>query len=359
MRKTEALDTAYSFKIPALNGIRAVAALLVFVFHSALLEGFVPGGLGVTIFFFLSGYLITTLLRLEYENAGRISLRHFYLRRAYRIWPPMYIVLLLACLPPIGYPGAKLSASAVWAQIANLTNYYMIFGGDEHLIPDTGVMWSLAVEEHFYLIFPLALAGLMRRLSYRQIGAVLGCVCLVVLLWRCYLVTELALPGNYIFFASDTRIDSILFGCIMGICLNPMLDHRCLELSSRTWCWVLGVCAVLIAASEAYTGPFFRSTFRYSVEGLALFPLFFCAVRFHRWPLFRWLDWSWVSGLGLISYTFYLCHLKTLAIAARVFDPHSVSRALCGLLLAIAFSCAMYFLVEKRLARVRRRLHGN
>lgn len=83
--------------IPSLDGIRALAVTTVFVSHAGL-SHIIPGGFGVTVFFFLSGYLITTLLRREHEKTGQISLKHFYLRRVYRIFPPMYLVMLLAIM---------------------------------------------------------------------------------------------------------------------------------------------------------------------------------------------------------------------------------------------------------------------
>src|ERR1051326_8050510 len=86
-----------SLQIPSLDGIRALAVLLVFAAHAGLNER-VPGNFGVTVFFFLSGYLITTLLRLEWERTGGISLKAFYLRRVLRILPPMYLVLAAASL---------------------------------------------------------------------------------------------------------------------------------------------------------------------------------------------------------------------------------------------------------------------
>ncbi|MBX9895794.1 MAG: acyltransferase [Nitrosomonas sp.] len=85
-------DTKSNYYIPSLDGMRAVAAMLVFVSHAGW-PHLIPGGFGVTIFFFLSGYLITTLLRREYESTGSISFKNFFLRRAYRIFPPLYIVL--------------------------------------------------------------------------------------------------------------------------------------------------------------------------------------------------------------------------------------------------------------------------
>src|ERR1700739_2193320 len=105
-----------NFNIPALDGLRACAILLVFVSHGGL-DNLVPGGFGVTVFFFLSGYLITSLLRLEALNSGTISLRAFYTRRVFRIFPPMYLTVALAfiagsfrILPDRGTPGGMLSA---------------------------------------------------------------------------------------------------------------------------------------------------------------------------------------------------------------------------------------------------------
>src|SRR5258708_26476857 len=83
------------FHIPSLDGLRAVSFFIVFAAHAGL-DRIVPGGFGVTVFFFLSGYLITTLMRMEAEATGHVSLKNFYLRRALRILPPFYIVLLAA-----------------------------------------------------------------------------------------------------------------------------------------------------------------------------------------------------------------------------------------------------------------------
>src|SRR5438270_10676355 len=80
------------FQIPSLDGLRAVSFMIVFLSHAGL-GRFVSGGFGVTVFFFLSGYLITTLMRMEADKTGHVSLKLFYLRRAVRILPPFYIVL--------------------------------------------------------------------------------------------------------------------------------------------------------------------------------------------------------------------------------------------------------------------------
>ena len=102
--------------IPSLDGIRGLSFLLVFVAHAGL-DNYVPGGFGVTIFFFLSGFLITSLLRTEFEKHAAVSLRHFWLRRILRILPPFYLVLAAAVLlQPFWYPDHPLSARAVLAE---------------------------------------------------------------------------------------------------------------------------------------------------------------------------------------------------------------------------------------------------
>ena len=148
--------------IPSLDGLRAVSFLLVFIAHAGL-DRYVPGGLGVTIFFFLSGFLITTLLRAEFEKNSAISIRHFWLRRTLRILPPFYVVLVTAVLVSLAIdPPGTLSAPAVAAQALQYTNYWIVAHGFGGQPAGTGVYWSLAVEEHFYLVFPWLFIGMQR-----------------------------------------------------------------------------------------------------------------------------------------------------------------------------------------------------
>jgi peptidoglycan/LPS O-acetylase OafA/YrhL len=152
------------FHVPSLDGLRAVSFLIVFAAHAG--AELVPGGFGVTVFFFLSGYLITTLLRLEGEKTGRHSLRHFYFRRLLRIWPPFYIVLLGAvALRQSGFLRADtaLEAHAVASQLLHFSNYWIATHGWGGVAVGTGVYWSLAVEEHFYVAFPALFILLDRR----------------------------------------------------------------------------------------------------------------------------------------------------------------------------------------------------
>jgi peptidoglycan/LPS O-acetylase OafA/YrhL len=352
---------AGSFHIASLDGMRAVAVMIVFVGHAGL-GHIVAGGFGVTVFFFLSGYLITTLLRREYEQHGTISLPKFYLRRIYRIFPPLYLVLgILIALKLTGFVHHDMTWTAVAAQVFHLTNYYLITYPSVEaapVVPYTVPFWSLAVEEHFYLLFPLALLVLARRQSHARIAVTLAAACVVVLLWRVALLFIVDNPGHYTYHATDTRIDSLLYGCIMGLWLNPALDKAPEWIGKRGWALACAVAVILLAVSFLWRSAEFRATLRYTLQGLALFPLFYCAVRYHRSALFSWLNTRPVRALGLVSYTFYLCHFAAIDIAGKLLHVDGLGRGVAGFVLAAAFSAACYLLIEKRFAAMRRKLHG-
>ena len=143
------MSESRGFQIPSLDGFRTVSFLIVFLAHAGL-NAIVPGPFGVTVFFFLSGYLITTLLRREQEKTGGISFGRFYLRRVLRILPPFYLILglvfagiALGVLPPPGDPGS------VMPLLLHYANYYIVEHGHHGVPIGTGVYWSLAVEAQF------------------------------------------------------------------------------------------------------------------------------------------------------------------------------------------------------------------
>jgi peptidoglycan/LPS O-acetylase OafA/YrhL len=351
------VNKSNSLHIPSLDGIRGLAAMTVFVAHAGLGD-VVPGGFGVTVFFFLSGYLITSLLRLEYERTGRISLKNFYLRRIYRIIPPMYLVLTASILLGVaGLVSHAMTPQALVAQFAHLTNYYDLAVGSEGFAPGTALMWSLCVEEHFYLLFPLGVSMLFVRFKYERVAAILLLICAMALMWRCVLVAALGVSDLYTYEATDTRLDSILFGCILGVWCNPALDKPFALLEGRARVWLAGA-AVLLLVSFLFRDPFFRQTFRYSMQGIALLPLFYCAVRYCHSPIFSWLESRPMRALGLISYTFYLTHVVCISLVHRL-HMGRLWEAAASFVATISVSTVMYLLVERHMAVLRRRLHAS
>ena len=194
-------------------------------------------------------------------------------------------------------------------------------------------------------------------MTYRQAAITLLALCAMVLAWRCYLVFALGVHGDYTYEATDSRFDSLLYGCIMGLALNPALDTEILTFGKWAWLSLLALAGALLTFCFAFRNDSFRETLRYTIQGIALFPVFFCAIRYKDWPLFMWLNNKWVRGFGIISYTFYLIHLTTLSQAADIVHYNLVLTPLLGFVLAVGFSMVVYFLVERPLSRLRHRLH--
>jgi peptidoglycan/LPS O-acetylase OafA/YrhL len=345
------------FYIPSLDGIRAVSFFVVFLAHAGL-GWVIPGYFGLTVFFFLSGYLITTLLRMEQTKTGSISLGQFYLRRTLRIFPPMYLVLAVACaLPLLGFYKGSVHASTVLAQALHLTNYYIIRNGWwEGIAPGTWVYWSLAVEEHFYLVFPLLYIGLTRFLpSRRHQALVLLGLCALVLVWRCILIFGFHVWKDRVYLATDTRVDAILTGCILAVWRNPVLDGDAFDEKTLKRVWVpLGTLAIVL--SVAIRNPDFEQTLRYSLQSFGLLPIFVACVRWHDRGLARVLNWAPVRYIGVLSYSLYLMHTATIwALEQRTRLPTFV-RGVLALAILLVLAALMHRYVELPCGRLRRTL---
>ncbi|MBV9852391.1 MAG: acyltransferase [Armatimonadetes bacterium] len=345
------------FSIPSLDGLRAVSFLIVFLAHAGL-EKWVPGELGLTVFFFLSGYLITTLLRLEYDRTGGIRLGDFYLRRVLRIFPPFYLVLSLASLLTLaGALGNTLQGRAVLAQACHLSNYYIVgHGWWTGRAPGTYVYWSLAVEEHFYLLFPLAYLLLRRRgLTGPQMAAAFLWTCGAVLLWRCLLVFGFDASKERVYVATDTRVDAILFGCALAVWGNPALEESRVPERRLKALWLpLGALTLLI--SFAVRRFEFEQTLRYTLQSAALFPVFIAAIRYPHWGAFRWLNVGWVRFIGTLSYSLYLLHTTVLFGMGQWTRWPLAARGVASLGVSVLIAVAIYYGVERPCAQLRKRL---
>ena len=319
----------------------------------------IPGGFGVTTFFFLSGFLITSLMRLE-ARSGSVSLRHFYLRRIFRILPPFYIVLVLATvlalLGVVPADGGSLEARPLLALALHYGNYWFVFHGSDGVPAGTPVYWSLAVEEHFYLLFPL-LFLLTRRLGFqdRRQAWLFWALCAAILAWRCYLVLVVGVPTDRTYLASDTRFDSILFGCALAVGLNPVVDGP--QGSDALWKrWLFPAGVALLLFTFVYRAEWFRESIRYTLQGIGLTPVFVTAMRFPGWGPFRLLNNKHVAFFGGLTYSLYLVHHIILYTLQFHFPGwHPVTVGLVAFALATGCAWAMYHWVERPFARLRKR----
>jgi peptidoglycan/LPS O-acetylase OafA/YrhL len=234
---TSAGSGARQGRVPALDGLRGLAILLVVLDHGEVRAFVGAGAVGVTLFFVLSGYLITGLLLREHDRSGRIDLRAFYLRRARRLLPALAVFLVLS----VAYYGAAAVPTAV-VTILYIANVPASDSGASLFFP-LHHMWSLAVEEQFYLVWPAA-ALLLLRLGRTPKRVTMGFLALTVL-------ALLVRAGSYPLFGYDWTYRSTLTN------LFPLLAGAALATAVRSSAWratrALGVlgAAILVTASLA------------------------------------------------------------------------------------------------------------
>jgi peptidoglycan/LPS O-acetylase OafA/YrhL len=218
--------------VPALDGLRALAVSAVLLYHADL--AWIPGGfLGVEVFFVISGYLITLLLVTEYEQHGRISLRQFWFRRARRLLPAVYMLLLVVSLTVVLFvrEQAAHTRGDVIAGLTYTTNWYLIGTGQSYFEsfgrpPMLQHLWSLAVEEQFYLAWPLIMLALLvvfkrrpERMAIPMLAMVLGSTVLMAVLY------DSADPSR-VYFGTDTRAGGLILGATFALFWRPGFLRR-------------------------------------------------------------------------------------------------------------------------------------
>jgi peptidoglycan/LPS O-acetylase OafA/YrhL len=352
----ETIASPNSLYIPSLDGIRAISVFIVFLSHAGL-GATIPGGFGVTIFFLLSGFLITTLLRMEFSRYQRISLRDFYLRRVLRILPPLYVSMALAIgLFFIGSEHASIPLAGTLAQALQVSNFYMIFASPGVILPGTGVFWSLAIEEHFYLLFPLLYVWMCPRFSARRQTIILITLCAAALAWRCILRFHFNVDTIRTYYGTDTRFDAILLGCVFAIIANPILRDPLHKWFLRRMKWLLPLAIIVLLGTLLERDESFRETFRYTLQGLALIPLFIAAIHYQSsWPV-RFLNLPLIRFLGVLSYSLYLCHSIILETVQRNWHTNAVLTGTVSLAGAIGFATLVHYGVERPCTKIRKRL---
>jgi len=346
-------ETARFGYIPGLDGLRAFAVLIVMVAHLGF-EHIVPGGFGVTVFFFISGFLITRLLLAESEKSG-IGLKNFYARRFVRLYPALLFMLFgtvaIYGLSGIGKPtGTELTAGVFY-----FTNFFQVFvratTDGLPFMPWTH-LWSLAVEEHFYLIFPAFMV--MCRKNWKRCALILIGLLAAVPLWRAYIMFGTELPyADYNYMMTDARFDSLAWGCLLSVLLH-------LKGSLKAFKPIIGIipttiAAIAILASFLIRDETFRYTLRFTLQGAALFVL---VLNFYYLKALNFAisiaEWKWLAWIGQISYALYLWHVPIYDLVHRAMDRGPVS-LLVTTVASFAISAVSFYIVEKPFVALRKR----
>lgn len=310
--------------LPALDGLRALAVLLVLAYHAR--APFAPGGfIGVDVFFVLSGFLITRILRAQQARDGRIDIAAFYWRRARRLYPALLLMLLVYLL----------AAPRIWPELAHgrdallaatyVANWSIVLIQAPVVLSHT---WSLAIEEQFYLLWPLLLVVLPQRRALHALVALF----ILTTLWRLYgVLGDMPLWAAYV--RLDTRLSGLVLGAVIAVAEPRVLRPRAWMLAG-----LLGL-LVLTLASRWLSPHYLR--YGISLTEFAAAALILGAV--HQPG--GWLAQSWLVWLGRLSYGIYLWHYPLMR-AVRDDWHWATTLLVCGLA-SVALAALSYASVER------------
>ena len=367
---------------PSLDGLRAIAVLLVVVEHGSVhllaRNLWMPfGRIGVGIFFVLSGYLITSLLLAERANRGRISLRDFYARRALRIWPLYFAVLLLQLLVLLHvdsrpWGGMWVSTdSSKYPAFSHVWWSYLVFAQNylsdvhHHVTLGLGVYWSLAIEEQYYLVWPLALIVLTSsRVRWRWAvpAFLIGATALSFVLRALTIEGHLPATGDGIERMTHTNIFGLAVGSLLAWSRWDRLRRggpaRGGGGFGATLAWFVLLALILRRITPAINaGWAMKLPYPDYYDPLLLSVAMAAIIDYVAWGGARWspLRWSPMVYIGRVSYGMYLLHPLVLGVALYVLRGRGWMQMAVFMLATIGVAAASYELFEKRILRLKRR----
>jgi peptidoglycan/LPS O-acetylase OafA/YrhL len=345
---------------PALDGIRAFAVGSVMLYHAG--QSWALGGfLGVDAFFVLSGFLITSLLVVEWSGRGRIALAAFWARRARRLLPALALVMLGIVLYAAVFaaPGeVEQIRSDGLATLGYVANWKFILAGQSYFAQFTQPspfrhMWSLAIEEQFYLVWPLIVFGILS--VTRSVRALLGAA-VAMLVGSAVLMAVLYQPAHdpsRVYYGTDTRAQSLLMGAIAALLvyfhgpIRSALGRTVLRVAAAVGAvYTLWIWSHTSERSDAlYRGGFLLASLCVAVVIVSV-------TQPDRGLLGRALSWSPLRWIGMISYGLYLWHWPVyLTLTATRTGIHGTALLLTRVAVTTAVAAASFYLVERPIRR--------
>jgi peptidoglycan/LPS O-acetylase OafA/YrhL len=348
--------------MPGLDGLRAIAVLAVIAYHEQF--GWAPGGLlGVALFFTLSGYLITDLLLAQWVTAGGIRLKQFWLRRARRLLPALFVMLAAVTAWVTIADRARLAGlrGPVLAAVTYTSNWYLIAKNQSYFArfaPPQPLdhLWSLAVEEQFYLLWPwlLLLALLVLRRAGGKSAKWLAVPTLLLAAGSAVLMAKLYQPGldpTRIYEGTDTRACGLLVGAALA-----MIWPSRTGASMKRRVWLLDVAAagglVVVGFMIADVGEYSPFLYRGGLAVLALATAAILAAGAVPGSLVgRVLAWAPLRWLGVRSYGIYLWHYPVIVLSSPANSTEDLPRAAAQVAASIVLAALSWKFVEEPVRR--------
>ncbi|NOV03750.1 acyltransferase family protein [Paenibacillus planticolens] len=343
--------------MPGLDGIRALSVLAVIAYH--LNWGWASGGfLGVSVFFVLSGYLITDMLIEERKNKNRIDLKRFWIRRIRRLLPAMLsMIAAVAVFLVISNPSRLVSIQGdIWSAVTYTSNWYNIFhhvSYFESFGPPSplGHLWSLAIEEQFYVLWPLLVIGLSRFFSPTRgkfvlltlAGAILSFIAMVLLY-------EPGTDPSRVYYGTDTRAFGLLIGASLAfICPSRKLLNPSFR-KNRSWINVTGAIGLLVIIYMFIrTGEYDQSLYTGGMLLLSFASAFvIAAAASPSGFVSKILSWKPLRWIGVRSYSIYLWHYPVIVLTSPT-NPNTAPSYLLQIMqftLSIGFAALSYSFIE-------------
>jgi len=338
-----------------LDGLRAIAISLVILYHFGF--DWAPGGRGVVLFFVLSGFLITRLLLREHARAGRISISRFYARRALRIFPAFYCYWLVVVVWLL-VNGKTVPWGHAIASLAYTTDYFNAILGD----PNTPFshIWSLAIEEQFYLLWPILFVVLIPKPKY--LALTLAGLIGTVWLWRIALTLFTPTQEGYIYAAFDTRVDHILVGCLLAILsTSGRSSHLVKHLARKTY---FPIVTLVLLVLSIFGGDWlgratgrqaeYRDVIGFAIEPIIIAVFLIQVVQLGARSPWSWLEWPPLRLIGRLSYSLYLYQQLALwSVASRLAERPPVFQFVVATAATVLLAAASYYLVERPFLLIR------
>ena len=348
--------------LPSIDSLRALAVLAVIIYHVDV--NYLPGGfLGVDLFFVLSGYLISSLIIKEYRKTGSLNLYNFYIRRARRLLPAVYFMITVGLVVMVLFNEVLLRKSHLdaifgyiyssnWWYIFHKLDYFDSFGAQspfKHL-------WSLAIEEQFYMIFPLLFLLINRKKKskdgtyklnknflYVVLGLILVSLIVHILLFDINNISR-------IYFGTDTRAFSLLVG-VVGAILYPMekLHTKVTPQQNIMYSVVSLVSIAILITVMIYTSEYNTWLYRGGFLLVAILGLIVIISSGKQHTLMsRLLSFKPVVFIGKISYSLYLWHFPILVLTTPVSEigNPNIIFVILRIILTFALATASYVFVE-------------